>query len=73
MISGSYKEGLMTVISTIITKRFTAHASDSLITPYEESDMDVDWKKNREWRKPKIVPVKHWHRGRGRGSAGFLP
>jgi hypothetical protein len=60
IISGSYKEGLMTVISTIITKRFTAHASDSLITPYEESDMDVNWKKNREWRKPKIVPVKHW-------------
>jgi len=49
----------MTVISTIITHRFTAHASDSLITPFEEDDMDVNWKKKREWRKPKIIPVKH--------------
>jgi hypothetical protein len=44
----------MTVISTIITKRFTAHASDSLITPFGPHK-----KEDRETQKTKIIPVKH--------------
>jgi hypothetical protein len=54
MISGSYKEGLMTVISTIITRRYTAHATDSLITPFGKHD-----KKDREFE-TKIIKVRRW-------------
>ena len=45
----------MTVISTIITRRYTAHASDSLITPFGDHE-----KEDREWQKTKIIPVRHW-------------
>lgn len=50
----------MTVISTIITRRYTAHASDSLITPFGEHENDLNWKEMREWQKTKIIPVRHW-------------
>jgi hypothetical protein len=45
----------MTVISTIITKRFTAHATDSLLTPFGSRN-----KEDKEWEKTKIVKVPHW-------------
>jgi hypothetical protein len=45
----------MTVISTIITKRLTAHASDSLITPFGKHN-----KEERETQKTKIIPVRHF-------------
>lgn len=46
----------MTVISTLITARCTAHATDSLITELQPdgSRMPIDWKK------PKIVPVRRF-------------
>jgi hypothetical protein len=46
----------MTVISTYITKRFTVHATDSLITRLKSDGTSTVL----EWEKSKIVPVRHW-------------
>src|SRR5258706_8484533 len=46
----------MTVISTLITKYCTVHASDSLITIYQ----GIGNHRVKEYRRSKIVPVKHW-------------
>src|SRR6185436_14007414 len=43
----------MTVISTIITRHCTAHASDSLITDFETGEP-------KEWEKTKLIPVRSW-------------
>ena len=46
----------MTVISAVITRYCTAHASDSLITELQEDGSH----KPKEWKQPKIVTVSKW-------------
>jgi hypothetical protein len=46
----------MTVISSVITRHCTVHASDSLITVLREDGTREPY----EWQKSKIVPVHHW-------------
>ena len=46
----------MTVISAVITRYCTAHASDSLITELQEDGSH----KPTEWKQPKIVTVSQW-------------
>jgi hypothetical protein len=46
----------MTVISTVITRRCTVHASDSLITELQPDGRALPV----EWERSKIIPVHHW-------------
>lgn len=46
----------MTVISAVITRYCTAHASDSLVTELQEDGSH----KPIEWKQPKIVAVRPW-------------
>lgn len=46
----------MTVISTVITRHCTAHASDSLITELQTDGS----RKPKEWQRSKIVAVRPW-------------
>jgi hypothetical protein len=55
-IIGRYGVDRMTVISTVITRYCTAHASDSLITELQSDGSAVP----AEWERSKIVPVRHW-------------